>query len=269
MVDPDKSNLSDKIKQAYWEYQFLLGKNYLIPLLNDWSVIPAGKKVLDIGCGEGGLLCALTEAGASGIGVDISSARLVKARKFANSNHLQHLQFITADFFSSPLKDESQKFDIILLRDVLEHLPDKQKVMKKLHDLMGAKSRLFITFPPFYSPFGGHQQILQSWLKYIPYFHALPTPLWLFFRWLIKNFDGNTGYLKEAEKLRKHRISMGLFIKSTKIHGFKIVANRNYISRPSHRLRYGLPVIISNHLGRIPVLREIFITGAFYLLARE
>lgn len=256
-------------KKIYWEYQYLLGRDYLVPLLKDWGISLAGKWVLDIGCAEAGVLCAFAEEGARSIGMEISPQRITLALHLAQPRHLEQIRFVLADFLNTPLKPESHSFDLILLRDVIEHLPEKHKVLARLHALMGTHTRLFITFPPFYSPFGGHQQVLHSGFRYLPYFHALPTPFWLLFRFLISHLDTNSGYLKEVEKLRRYRISIGLFLKSIRLHNFRIVAHRFYLSRPSHRLRYGFPVIITNHIGRIPYLRELLITGAFFLLAKE
>ena len=256
-------------KKTYWKYQYQLGRDYLIPLLQDWGVDVAGKKILDIGCAEAGILCALSDAGASSTGLEISPPRLDFARQLAKPEQLKNIQFVAADFLFPPLKKKQINFDLIMLRDVIEHLPDKQKVFAKLQSLMGNGSKLFITFPPFYSPFGGHQQLLTSAFRLLPYFHILPTPVWVLFRSLIKRFDKNTGYIKEIEKIRKHRISISHFLKSCELNGLKIVAHRFYLSRPSHRLRYGFPVILTNRIGRIPVLREVLITGAFFLLEKS
>lgn len=256
-------------KRSYWKYQYQLGRDYIIPLLSDWDFDVSGKSVLDIGCAEAGMLCALSDAGASSTGLEISPDRLVFARQLAKSEHLKNIRFVAADFLYTPLKNRNHNFDLVMLRDVIEHLPDKQKVFSKLYSLMENDTKLLITFPPFYSPFGGHQQVLKSGFRLLPYFHILPTPAWAMFRFLISRFDSNTGYINEIEKIRKHRISISSFLKSSDLNGFKIVAHRFYLSRPSHRLRYGFPVILTNHIGRIPVLREFMITGAFFLLEKR
>jgi 2-polyprenyl-3-methyl-5-hydroxy-6-metoxy-1,4-benzoquinol methylase len=258
-------------RRAYWEYQYHLGKDYLIPLLSEWGVPFVDTKVMDIGCAEGGILCAFADIGVKGLGLEISNDRLTFAQEtIQNHQHrLDKVHYIIADFFHLPIKKDHSAFDIILLRDVLEHLIDKKQVMATLAPLMGKNTFLFITFPPFYAPFGGHQQMLKSWLRRLPYFHTLPFPFWNIFRWYIKRFDANPKFLKEMEKIRRHRITIQTFIKLVNSHGYQIQKNRFYITRPSYRLRFGWPVIISNRSAKIPVLREFLISGAFFLLKKE
>jgi len=256
-------------KRAYREYQYRLGKEYVVPLLKEWQIPIADSYVLDIGCAEGGVLCALAEEGACSLGFDIIPSRLFFAVQFAQPLHLQKVKFIAADFFMSPIKKGALTFDLILLRDVIEHLADKNKVMEILTEIAADKTKFFITFPPFYAPFGGHQQMLKRFLRFVPYFHALPTPIWAMFRWWIKRFDGNPNFVKEMDKLRAHRTSIGGFRKLVKRLGYKIIAEKFYLSRPSYHLRYGWPVISSKILSRIPVLSELAISGAFFALARE
>lgn len=256
-------------KRAYRRYQYRLGDEYLAPLLQEWGISLSGKKVLDIGCAEAGVLCAFVDAGATCTGIEISLNRLLTGKKLAEPKHLAKLQFITADFFYAPLKPDEHTFDLITLRDVYEHLPEKQQVLTILRSLMGSETKLLITFPPFYSPFGGHQQLLKSKLRVLPYFHIFPRPLWTLFRFFIARFDNNAGYLKEIEKLRKYRTTIHSFLKNAGLHGFNIAARKFYLVRPSHHLRYHLPVIGGNLIGKIPALREFLITGAFFLLEKK
>ncbi len=256
-------------KRAYWQYQYRLGKEYLIPLLREWGILLQGRFVLDICCAEGGVLCAMAEEGARALGLEISPSRLALARSLAAPRHLQHLTFVAADFHRAPLQLSRRAPDLILLRDVFEHLENKQKVMADLAALMGEHTRLMITFPPFYSPFGGHQQMLGSFLRKVPYFHALPQPAWKLLRWFIARRDRNAAFLHEMEKLRRHRITIGQFYKMAELHGLRIVKKRLYLIRPSHHLRYGWPVISANGMGGIPVLREFLISAGFFLIEKE
>ena len=43
---------------------------------------------------------------------------------------------------------------------------------------------------------------------------------------------------------------------------------RRYLLRPTFQLRYGTPVVGAGLLGRIPILREILVTGSWELLGR-
>ena len=255
-------------KRVYWEYQYRLGKEYIAPLLAEWGVAFEKAWVLDIGCGEGGVLCALAEAGAQGVGLEISPGRLAIGRQLAPGGRHSRVDFVAADFFCPPLAQNHRPLDLIILRDVFEHLPNKPLAIQRLRDLMQPGTKLFITFPPFYAPFGGHQQMLKSFLRRTPYFHTVPEILWKGIRGWIQRFDGNPKFLDEMEKLRRHRVSIGGFRKMVRAHGLRICREKFYISRPSYHIRFGWPIIRGDFLRRIPLVREVLISGAFFLIER-
>jgi SAM-dependent methyltransferase len=262
------NEVQNEKKLAYWRYQYRLGKEYLIPLLHEWGFSTRDILVIDLGCAEAGILCAFAEEGAKGIGLEISHSRLVFARHYANPRHLQKLRLIAADIFHPALSQKTPRADLLLLRDVFEHLPDKEYALRSFHNLLGESSKLLITFPPFYAPFGGHQQLLTSFLGKLPYFHIVPAFLWQIFRWWIIRYDKNPGILPELERIRHFRTTIGGFKKIIQENGFRIVRSAFYISRPSYKLRFGWPIIRANGLGRIPFVREFLISGAFFLLEK-
>jgi len=251
-----------KTKREYWEYQYKLGRDYLVPLFKEWGVKLSESRILDVGCGEGGILHALKDyADISVIGIDISGSKIIEACLTYPS---KMVQFFPADIQHY---NPNKKFNLIILRDTIEHLSERNRVMEKIGGLLLPGGKVFVSFPPFYSPFGGHQQMLGSFLRYVPWFHVLPV--WRFFNWFIGKFDDNPGHLAEMNKIRDNRMSIIGFKELCENSGFEIIRSRYYFSRPSFKIRYGIPVIRSKWLGRVPVLREIFTTGAFYLLEKK
>lgn len=110
-------------------YQKLL-RNYFSFL------VPPGLRVLDVGCGIGDLLAAVKPA--RGAGVDFSPAMIQLARE-------RHpgLEFYVADAaeFSS-----AEKFDYVLLSDLVNDLPDVQAVLERLRLVSTPNTRLVINF---------------------------------------------------------------------------------------------------------------------------
>ena len=152
-------------KDYYWDYQFILAKEYYIPLLKKWNYIFLNKKILDIGCGNGGFTSAFGEY-CNITGIDIKSFPWKK-----NKN----VSYMPYDIFTEPKKINTD-FDLIIMRDVIEHIPIQKKLnfINKALEYGKDNSKLLITFPPFYSPFGLHQQVLlKSIIKYIPFLSSI------------------------------------------------------------------------------------------------
>jgi 2-polyprenyl-6-hydroxyphenyl methylase / 3-demethylubiquinone-9 3-methyltransferase len=76
-----------------------------------------GARVVDLGCGGGLLAQSLLAGGASVVGIDLSHASVRAAREHLGGNSL----FAQGDACKAPLS--SGCADIVLLADVLEHLP--------------------------------------------------------------------------------------------------------------------------------------------------
>lgn len=152
-------------KEYYWTYQYKLAELHYIPLFSQWGVSLKDKKILDVGCGDGGFTAALADAGADCTGVEV--------RDFGWQDHSGNLRFVQQDILAKNAQAVlGDDYDVILLRDVIEHIPlnIKTEFMQVLRKFTSTKGIILMTFPPFYSPFGLHQQtLLKSFLKKMPY----------------------------------------------------------------------------------------------------
>ena len=166
--------MDDRVRQ-YWQYEYDVSAKYLIPLLEHWGTALQRAAVIDVGCGEGGGLCALHDAGASlCCGFDIAEGRVEAARALKGARALE-LQL--GNLYAPHLPFEKHQFDIVLLHDVFEHLEHKDDVLKKLASYTKPSGKIVITFPPYYSAYGAHQQLLtRRWAK-VPFFHLIPFAL--------------------------------------------------------------------------------------------
>jgi hypothetical protein len=116
--------------EQYRRYQATLTSQYLIPTLRSWSIDPSGKSILEIGCGDGGCGAELQRAGARVTALDID-ARLVQI-----SNDLNRREGVDVHAFVGDINDahcpglERGPFDLVLLRDVVEHLENLEHVLR-------------------------------------------------------------------------------------------------------------------------------------------
>lgn len=102
-----------------------------------------GERILDAGCGTGGHLGFLAEAGAAAVGLDLSSGMLAAAR----SRHPE-AALVQADL-NRPLPWADASFDAVLCSLVSEHLTDLPNLFAEFHRTLRSAGRLvFSAFHP-------------------------------------------------------------------------------------------------------------------------
>ena len=232
---------------AYHEYQNRIGNYFLQQFVKPYA---KGKKIVDIGCGEGGVLVPFAKAGYDCIGLEYSPDRVEYARQKSSPN----IRFIEGDIEQF---NYDEKFDIILMLDVIEHLQQKLTALRNIKKILSAEGIVIISFPPFRSPFGGHQQVMKSFLKYIPYIHLLPETI---YSWLLEKIEskGIESHLKNYQ----NGITIRQFEKLIDQAGFEVMARNAYLIRPRQALRFGLKII----QNRVKIFNEYLTTGIVYIL---
>lgn len=95
-----------------------------------------GDRVLDIGCGIGVLASSMAESGADVTAIDINADHITSARrKYSRSG----VNFINGD----ATKDlPNEKFDIVVLSNVLEHIEDRSGLLMSLNATFTPRSFL-------------------------------------------------------------------------------------------------------------------------------
>ena len=108
----------------YFDYERQIAVAHLIPWLTEREAWPAAR-VLDVGCGYGGTLAAFKAAapGCDAVGIDLDAEMVRAGRARAGGT----LELEAADFFEW----EGSGFDLILMRDVLEHICEPERALRK------------------------------------------------------------------------------------------------------------------------------------------
>ena len=114
-------------KGAYYHKQLEKYLRYLIP---------PNSSVIEIGCGTGDLLAALTPK--RGLGIDISPKMVEVARK-----KFPHLEFETGDFEDLQIE---KKFDYVVSVETIGHVDDIQLAFKELHKVCKPETRVIIVY---------------------------------------------------------------------------------------------------------------------------
>ena len=100
--------------------------SYILDQINNRNI--RNLKILDVGCG-GGIICEpLARLGAKVTGIDFAPNNIIAAKIHSKKNKLK-INYINKDIEKSKL---DEKFDIILMFEVLEHLDNWKKTIKNI-----------------------------------------------------------------------------------------------------------------------------------------
>lgn len=102
-----------------------------------------GKKVLDVGCGNGYVLAKYAAEGAEVFGIDITQAGIdVCNQRFAYER--LRGDFRVADAQALPFADNT--FDCVCSMGVLHHVPDTQQALDEIFRILKPSGRLIVMF---------------------------------------------------------------------------------------------------------------------------
>jgi arabinofuranan 3-O-arabinosyltransferase len=133
--------------EAYQEFQRFQG-DLLVRHLAGQGVTLAGSRVVDVGCGYGGYASALQAAGAGVVAVDLLSADWPR-------DLMPGLTAVAANGLSLPFAAASA--DLVVCASLVEHVASPERLLAELHRISRPGGLVYISFPPFYTPRGGHQ----------------------------------------------------------------------------------------------------------------
>lgn len=248
-------------KQYFDELAYSTEK-YIIPYLDKFKIISDQTRVLEIGCGAGGNLLPFVKRGCEVAGFDFDNARIEQAREILNAENNEKINLFCDDVFN--VKDIGL-FDIILVRDVIEHIPDKTHFFHHIKDFLKKDGILYFAFPAWYMPFGGHQQIAKSkFLSHLPFYHILPK---FIYRPMLSAFGENKYTIDELMSIKDCRITIEQFRRYAKNNGYKIVNEKLFFINPHYEVKFKLkPRILNPIISKVPFIRNFFTTGCFYVI---
>ena len=253
-------------KPTYFQYQYLTSKGYIVPFVEEHLPKERKLNVLEIGCAEAGVLKAFTELGHQCVGIELMQGRIELAKKFM-SDELKagQIKFINKNIYDIDVdKDLGVQFDLIILKDVIEHIPNQEVFMKKLLDFLAPEGKVFFGFPPWYMPFGGHQQICTNKiLAKLPYYHLLPMGL---YKQVLKTGGESEKTIANLVEIKETGISIERFEKIAK-QNYSILKQNLFLVNPIYQYKFGLkPRNQAGVIAAIPYVKDFFSTCAYYLI---
>ena len=257
-------------KQRYFDMTHQVTVGHIIPFLQSNWVFPKDMAVLEIGCGEAGVLKAFTDMGYKCTGIELEENRLEFAREFMKSE-LENgtVQFLNKDIYHViPESDLGTHFDLIILKDVIEHIPDQARFMPQLERFLKPGGKVFFAFPPWQMPYGGHQQVLpQKWASKLPYYHLLPGK---WYPLVLKMLGVKPNGIKTMEEIRSTGISIERFLKICKACNLSVCDKKFYLFNPIYQYKFGIKPRAQNVVfASIPWLRNYITMGVYYLVEKS
>ncbi len=239
---------------------------FITPHIKNWE----GKQILELGCGEGGNLVPFLEAGALCTGIDLNKVKIEEGKTIMEKWVKKgYLNLFYDDIFNPAIGEQfNNRFDLIILKDVIEHIPNKEKALMRMRSFLKDDGLLFIGWPPWNMPFGGHQQIAQSkWLKTTPWIHLLPKKA---YGALLRTFKEPKEVYDELLEIHDFRVSINQLDELVKSSGFKKVDSKHYFINPIYQYKFGLKTRKqANWITKTPYLRDFLTTSSYYLLGKS
>ena len=204
--------------------------DHLLPLLQKFDY---STPIIDLGCGQGGVLAGLAECGVSGLcGIDDNR----------DSINTAAARCTTVRYYKCGIEDIDTDWPTALLCDVIEHYP--LAIVYARH-IVQPGGLLYVSFPPWRSPYGGHQQ-LTRWK--LPWIHLF-------------GYSGRSDTAEDVESVRRCKPTIRRL--ELMLDGWTILHRQKYFIRPELS-RKGLPTI------KAPAwMPEWMITGVDYVLRKE
>jgi ubiquinone/menaquinone biosynthesis C-methylase UbiE len=252
----------------YWRSAKMLG--YL-----ERAGVRSFGRVLDDGCGGGGMCVSLAEEASWVVGLDLSDRFRDAGERLAHEKGVSNVRFTQADGSTLPFRDAS--FDVVLSHAVIEHVADPASYLSEARRVLKPGGFLFLQTAPYLSPHGSHLPRLKvpipihlvvgrraafaafCWL-------ARHAPQWLdvgpegsSFITLARSGEQKVDdllYKVTVQNLRRHIASAG----------FHLVREDLYVSGLAKRL---LPASLSGRVRDVPLFRDVLVTNMEYLLAAQ
>ncbi len=120
-------------------YDPLTSERYRV-LLSAWMARTSGRRLLDVGCGQGQFLQSASSVGWIARGIDLSASAIAICQSFG-------LPAERLDFFAPELS--SERFDVITMFELIEHVPSPPAFVARASELLHPGGLLYLTTPNF------------------------------------------------------------------------------------------------------------------------
>jgi SAM-dependent methyltransferase len=267
-----KSHADRRFRSEYDYSLFEYYRSAKVLLFLERANVAIDGRVLDAGCGGGGMPLSLAEHARFVVGIDPvdrfgdAGVRLARERGFKN------LHFARADGLALPFAAGS--FDLVLSHAVIEHVPDATRYLRECRRVLARGGQCYLSTAPYLSFAGAHLPRLR-----------VPIPLHLLagrrvafatFRllarraaWTLKEpahensfiRDARNGVVKHDDLLEKVRVAR--LRSQIAAAGLRVVREELHVTSTVRRL----PDPVGRWLKDSPLTQDALISNIEYVLA--
>lgn len=152
-MHPEEFREMQALEEDHWWFR---GKRLLLQAL--LARTGAADRVLDVGCGTGGVLLALADRAAMVAGVDTALLALEFCREKGLRNVVQGS--------ATALPFATGSFDVCVMMDVLEHLDDESMLLAEVRRVLRPGGAALISVPAFRALWSQHDVTFQHRRRY-------------------------------------------------------------------------------------------------------
>ena len=116
--------------------------------------VPVRGRVLDAGCGGGGMPLSLAEEARHVVGIDLVDRFRRAGVQLARERGLNNLAFVRADGMALPFGKDS--FDLVLSHAVIEHVADARLYLSECARVLKTGGSIYLSTAPYLSFAGAH-----------------------------------------------------------------------------------------------------------------
>jgi SAM-dependent methyltransferase len=258
------------------EYDYALFEYYrsakVLAFLERAGVAMNGR-VLDAGCGGGGMPLSLADEAALVVGIDPFPRFTDAGVRLRRERDVEHMHFALADGMALPFADGS--FDLVLSHAVIEHVADAPLYLRECARVLAPGGRVYLSTAPYLSFAGAHLPRLK-----------LPIPLHILAgrrvafatfqflarhaTWSLREPANENSFIKAARRgevkhddllelvrvrrLRRQIVASGLRIVREELHATATVRR--------------MPAPVARWLRDSPITQDALISNMEYVLAR-
>lgn len=257
------------------EYDYALFEYYrsakVIAFLERAGVTVRGR-VLDAGCGGGGMPLSLAEEADEVVGIDLAERFQDAGVRLGRERNMRNLHFALADGMALPFPDRS--FDLVLSHAVIEHVADAPLYLRECARVLAPRGHVYLSTAPYLSFAGAHLPRLK-----------LPVPLHLMFgrriafatfrvlarhaAWVLKEPANENSFIKAARRGEiKHddlleKVRVARLRTQIADAGLRIVREELHVTATVRRL----PAPFARWVRNSTLMQDALISNMEYVLA--